>query len=357
MLLGTAVGVLPGIGPALTVALLLPVTYKLDPAGSLIMFAGIYYGGMYGGSTTAILINTPGESASMATALEGNKMAKAGRGGPALATAAIGSFVAGTHRDARPRLPRAVAGRTSRCSFGPEDYFALMCVAFVTVSATFGNSPIRGLTSLFIGLTLGLVGIDKLTGQARLAFGVPELLDGVEVTTLAVGLFAIGEALYVASRRHHVEEKLEPVRGSLWMTKEDWKRSWLAVAARHAVRLPDRRAAGRRRRDPDLPVLFDREAAHQASGGIRPRRDRGRRRSRGRQQRLRRRHAGAAADARPADLGDRRDDAGGLPAIRPQSRAAAVRREARSGVGPDRQPVHRQRHAAGAQSAAGRACG
>ena len=102
---------LPGIGPALTVALLLPVTYKLDPGGSLIMFAGIYYGGMYGGSTTAILINTPGESASMATALEGNKMAKAGRGGPALATAAIGSFVAGTHRHHRPCLPRAVAGR------------------------------------------------------------------------------------------------------------------------------------------------------------------------------------------------------------------------------------------------------
>jgi putative tricarboxylic transport membrane protein len=218
VLLGTAVGVLPGIGPALTVALLLPVTYKLDPGGSLIMFAGIYYGGMYGGSTTAILINTPGESASMATALEGNKMAKAGRGGPALATAAIGSFVAGTFL--APTLVE-IAVR-----FGPEDYFALMCVAFVTVSATFGDSPIRGLTSLFIGLTLGLVGIDRLTGQARLAFGIPELLDGVEVTTLAVGLFAVGEALYVASRRHHTEEKLEPVRGSLWMTKEDWKRSW-----------------------------------------------------------------------------------------------------------------------------------
>src|SRR5689334_13234993 len=223
--LGTAVGVLPGIGPALTVALLLPVTYKLDPGGSLIMFAGIYYGGMYGGSTTAILINTPGESASMATALEGNKMAKAGRGGPALATAAIGSFVAGTLATIglafiAPWLVD-IAVR-----FGPEDYFALMCVAFVTVSATFGDSPIRGLTSLFIGLTLGLVGIDKLTGQPRLAFGVPELLDGVEVTTLAVGLFAVGEALYVASRRHLVEEKLEPVRGSLWMTKEDWQRSW-----------------------------------------------------------------------------------------------------------------------------------
>src|SRR6185503_16094038 len=175
VLLGTAVGVLPGIGPALTVALLLPVTFKLDPGGSLIMFAGIYYGGMYGGSTTAILINTPGESASLATALEGHKMAKAGRGGPALATAAIGSFVAGTLATVflAPWLVKVAI------QFEPEDYFALMCVAFVTVSATFGDSPVRGLTSLFIGLTLGLVGIDKLTGQARLAFGVPDLLDGV----------------------------------------------------------------------------------------------------------------------------------------------------------------------------------
>jgi putative tricarboxylic transport membrane protein len=225
VLLGTAVGVLPGIGPALTVALLLPITFKLDPAGSLIMFAGIYYGGMYGGSTTSILINTPGESASMVTALEGNKMAKAGRGGPALATAAIGSFVAGTLATLgivflAPWLVNVAV------NFGPEDYFALMCVAFITVSATFGDSPVRGLTSLFIGLALGLVGIDKLTGQARLAFGVPDLLDGVEVTTLAVGLFALGEALFVASRRHLVEEKLEPVRGSLWMTREDWKRSF-----------------------------------------------------------------------------------------------------------------------------------
>lgn len=225
VLLGTAVGVLPGIGPALTVALLLPVTYKLDPAGSLIMFAGIYYGGMYGGSTTAILINTPGESASMATALEGNKMAKAGRGGPALATSAIGSFVAGGIATLgiaflAPYLVELAI------RFGPEDYFALMCLAFVTVSATFGNSPVRGLTSLFVGLLLGLVGIDQLTGQARLTFGIPELLDGVEVTTLAVGLFAVGEALFVASRHSKFAETIEAVRGSLWMTKEDWQRSW-----------------------------------------------------------------------------------------------------------------------------------
>jgi putative tricarboxylic transport membrane protein len=223
--LGTAVGVLPGIGPALTVALLLPVTFKLDPTGSLIMFAGIYYGGMYGGSTTSILINTPGESASIVTALEGNRMARAGRGGPALATAAIGSFVAGTIATVAlaffaPWLVEIAI------MFGPADYFALMVLAFVTVSATFGDSPLRGLTSLFVGLFLGLVGIDRLTGQARLTFGVPELLDGIEVTTLAVGLFAVGEALFMASRRKHAPDEIEPVRGSLWMTKQDWRRSW-----------------------------------------------------------------------------------------------------------------------------------
>jgi putative tricarboxylic transport membrane protein len=225
VLLGTAVGVLPGIGPALTVALLLPVTFKLDPTGSLIMFAGIYYGGMYGGSTTAILINAPGESASIATAIEGNKMARAGRGGPALATSAIGSFVAGTFATLglaflAPWLVQLAV------KFGPWDYFALMVVAFVTVSATFGSSILRGLTSLAIGLVLGLIGIDKLTGQARLAFGIPDLLDGVEVTTLAVGLFAVGEALYVASRYAHGPDELVPLKGSLWMTKADWRRSW-----------------------------------------------------------------------------------------------------------------------------------
>jgi putative tricarboxylic transport membrane protein len=225
VLLGTAVGVLPGIGPALTVALLLPVTYKLDPGGSLIMFAGIYYGGMYGGSTTSILINTPGESASMVTALEGNKMAKAGRGGPALATAAIGSFVAGTIATIGLALVAPWLVEFA-LRFGPADYFALMVVAFVTVSATFGASPVKGMTSLFLGLFLGLVGIDTLSGQARLTFGVAELLDGIEVTTLAVGLFAVGEALYVASRRRHKPEELIPVRGSLWMTREDWRRSW-----------------------------------------------------------------------------------------------------------------------------------
>lgn len=224
--LGTAVGVLPGIGPAMTVALLLPVTFKMDPAGSLIMFAGIYYGGMYGGSTTSILLNTPGESASIITAMEGNRMARKGRAGPALATAAIGSFVAGTIATALLTVFAPWLAEIA-IAFGPEDYFALMVVAFITVSATFGSSRLRGLTSLAIGLTLGLVGIDKLTGQARLAFGVPDLLDGLEVTTVAVAMFAVGEAMAVASQRSSLGEgQVQQIRGSLWMTAEDWRRSW-----------------------------------------------------------------------------------------------------------------------------------
>jgi putative tricarboxylic transport membrane protein len=227
VLLGTLVGILPGISPSLTVALLLPVTFKMDPTGSLIMFAGIYFGGMYGSSTTAILLNTPGEAASIATAIEGHKMARAGRGGPALSTAAIGSFVAGTLATLGLALlaPRLV---DLAVQAGPWDYFGLMMLALVTVSATFGDSVLRGLTSLVLGLVLGLVGIDKLTGQARLAYGVPALLDGVSITTLAVGLFAMGETLHVASRFTGVQEKIESVRGSLWMTLDDWRRSWKA---------------------------------------------------------------------------------------------------------------------------------
>ncbi|MFC0341922.1 tripartite tricarboxylate transporter permease [Paracoccus niistensis] len=225
VLLGTMVGVLPGIGPALTVALLLPVTYGLDPAGSLIMFAGIYYGGMYGGSTTSILLNTPGESASIITALEGNKMARNGRGGPALATAAIGSFIAGL---VATLLLAFLAPYIVRMAlvFGPREYFALMVLAFVTVSSAFGDSTLRGLTSLFLGLALGCIGIDQLTGQARLSFGFPDLLDGVDVTTLAVGMFAVGEALFVAGQHALDRDQVLPVKGSIWMSRRDWARSW-----------------------------------------------------------------------------------------------------------------------------------
>jgi putative tricarboxylic transport membrane protein len=223
-LLGTAVGVLPGIGPALTVALLLPATYQLAPTGSFIMFAGIYYGAMYGGSTTSILINTPGESASIITALEGNRMARRGRGAAALATAAIGSFVAGTLATVGLTfLAPFLVGIALR--FGPAEYFALMVLAFTTVSAVLGASRLRGGISLLVGLALGLIGIDTQTGQARYTLGIPALLDGVGVVLVVVGLFAVGETLYVASRFRGAAEVI-PIRGSVWMTREEWRRSW-----------------------------------------------------------------------------------------------------------------------------------
>ena len=170
--LGTLVGVLPGIGPALTVALLLPVTFSLEPIEAFIMFAGIYYGGMYGGSTTAILLNTPGESASVMTAVEGHLMARAGRGGAALATAAIGSFVAGTLATAALTFSAPIMANAA-LRFGPAEYFALTLLAFVAVSSVLGESRLKGLASLFFGLVLGLIGIDPLTGEARLSFGIP----------------------------------------------------------------------------------------------------------------------------------------------------------------------------------------
>ena len=227
VLLGTAVGVLPGIGPAMTVALLLPVTYVLEPTAALIVFAGIYYGGMYGGSTTSILLNTPGESASIVTAMEGNKMARAGRGAAALATAAIGSFVAGTIATVLLSLVAPVMARFA-VGLGPADYFALMVVAFLTVGALLGSSVSRGLFSLAIGLFIGIVGVDSLTGQTRYTLGVPELGDGIDVVIVAVGLFALGEALYVASRLRNGEIPLIPITKGwrTWMRRSDWKRSW-----------------------------------------------------------------------------------------------------------------------------------
>jgi putative tricarboxylic transport membrane protein len=222
---GTAVGVLPGIGPALTVALLLPVTYGLEPTSAFIMFAGIYYGAMYGGSTTAILLNTPGESGSIVTAIDGHEMARQGRGAQALATAAIGSFVAGTIATAALTFVAPLMVKMALL-FGPAEYFALMVLALVTVTAVLGDSLSRGLASLFFGLALGLVGIDLQTGQARLTFGIPELLDGIDTVVVAVGLFAIGETLYNAARYRFEKEEIYALKGSKWMGKEDWKRSW-----------------------------------------------------------------------------------------------------------------------------------
>jgi putative tricarboxylic transport membrane protein len=222
VLLGTAVGVLPGIGPAMTLALLLPITYSVEPASALIMFAGIYYGGMYGGSTTSILLNTPGESSSVVTAIEGNKMAKAGRAAQALATAAIGSFIAGTIGTLllvlfAPKLAAEVV------KLGAPSYFALLLLALFAVTAVLGTSRLRGFTALFIGLAIGLVGTQ--TGQPRLTFGSPLLADGIDIVVVAVAIFAIGEALWVASHLRRRPLDIIPV-GQPWMSRDDWGRSW-----------------------------------------------------------------------------------------------------------------------------------
>jgi putative tricarboxylic transport membrane protein len=224
VLLGTAVGVLPGIGPAMTVALLLPVTYGLEPTSAFIMFAGIYYGGMYGGSTTSILLNTPGESSTVITAIEGHQMAKAGRAAQALATAAIGSFVAGTIGTTLLVVCAPVVVAFA-LSLGAPSYLAIIVLALLAVTAVLGKSRLRGFASLGLGLAIGLVGIDPVTGQQRLVFDQPLLVDGLDIVVVAVAIFAVGEALWVAAHLRRTGVHTIPV-GRAWMGRADWKRSW-----------------------------------------------------------------------------------------------------------------------------------
>ena len=223
--LGTLVGVLPGIGPALAIALLLPITYTVAPSSALIMFAAIYYGAMYGGSTTSILLNTPGESGSVMTALEGNQMARRGRAGAALATAAIGSFIAGSIATlilafAAPEIADLAI------KVGAADYVALMLVAFTTVGSLLGSSQIRGFISLAIGLVLGLVGADLQSGLTRLAFGNVSASEGIETVIVIVSIFALGEALYIASRFKDSGWTVISMKGKALMSREDARRSW-----------------------------------------------------------------------------------------------------------------------------------
>lgn len=234
--LGTAIGVLPGIGPAVTVAMLLPITAQVEPTASMIFFAGIYYGAMYGGSTTSILLNTPGETGTMVTALEGFKMAKHGRAGAALATSAIGSFVAGTIATVLVTLFAPVVADYA-VRLGPPEYFCIMLLAFTTVSAVLGKSALRGMTALFVGLAMGLVGIDQISGAARYTVGVPEFFDGIEVVLIAVGLFAVGETLYNALYEGHSVAEMTAM-GKVHMTRAEWRRSWPAWLRGTALGFP-----------------------------------------------------------------------------------------------------------------------
>ncbi|QGK72306.1 tripartite tricarboxylate transporter permease [Allosaccharopolyspora coralli] len=224
VLLGTAIGVLPGIGPAMAVALLLPVTFALEPTAAFIMFAGIYFGGMFGGSTTSILLNTPGESAAVVAAIEGNPMARKGRGSQALATAAIGHFI-GAVVGITLLVLLAPTIADLAVNIGAPDFFAIMMLAFIAVTSVLGSSRIRGFASLLIGLTIGIIGLDEMTGQQRLTFGILHLSDGIDVVIVAVGLFAIGESLWVAAHLRRSSGKPIPV-GQPWLGADDLRRTW-----------------------------------------------------------------------------------------------------------------------------------
>ena len=225
VLMGTIIGVLPGIGPSAGIALLIPITYGMNPTSALIMMAGIYYGAKYGGSTTAILIRTPGEAASVMTSIDGYEMAKNGRAGAALAVSAIGSFIAGTIGVIGLTL-FALPLTSMALKFGPAEYFTLMLFAMTAVSTLTGDSPAKGVTATILGLMIATIGIDLQSGQARFTMGVPEFLDGVGFVVVVVGLFAMAEVLRgLEDIFRGSSAQAMKITGKLWLTKEEWKRS------------------------------------------------------------------------------------------------------------------------------------
>ncbi|WP_370262893.1 tripartite tricarboxylate transporter permease [Limnobacter sp.] len=226
--LGTAIGVLPGLGPTATIAMLLPITFGLPPVSSLIMLAGIYYGAQYGGSTTAILVNLPGESSSVVTALDGYQMARQGRAGKALATAAIGSFVAGTFATvllvlfAPPLADIAL-------QFGAAEYFSLMVLGLVASVVLASGSLLQALGMIVLGLLLGLAGTDVNSGLERYTFDSPYMAEGINFVILAMGMFGLGEIIKNLEEEHMRSAMVSKVKG-LWPNKEDFKRmAWPIV--------------------------------------------------------------------------------------------------------------------------------
>lgn len=227
--LGTIVGVLPGIGPSASIALLIPITYGMDPTSALIMLAGIYYGTKYGGSTTAILINTPGESASVMTAIDGYQMARKGRAGAALAISAVGSFIAGTLGVVGLTL-FAVPLTSMALKFGPAEYFALMLFAMTAVSSLAGKSPAKAAISTILGLMIATIGIDLQSGQPRYTADIPELQDGIAFVIAVVGLFAVAEVFSsIEEMVKGIRPEMIKLRGKLWFTREEWNRSVMPI--------------------------------------------------------------------------------------------------------------------------------
>jgi putative tricarboxylic transport membrane protein len=226
--LGTLIGVLPGIGPVATIAMLLPATYALPPIAALIMLAGIYYGAQYGGSTTAILVNLPGESSSVVTCIDGYQMARQGRAGPALAAAGIGSFFAGS---VGTLILAAFAGPLTEVAFkfGPAEYFSLMILGLIGAVVLASGSLLKAIAMILLGLLLGLVGTDVNSGVARFSFDIPELTDGIGFVVIAMGVFGYGEIITNLARHEDDREVFTAEVKGLFPTKEDFKRMTPAI--------------------------------------------------------------------------------------------------------------------------------
>src|SRR4051812_26034684 len=224
VLLGTLIGVLPGIGPVATIAMLLPVTFSLSPITALIMLAGIYYGAQYGGSTSAILVNLPGESSSVVTCLDGYQMARQGRAGVALATAALGSFFAGCVATVIVAMFAPPLAEVA-LKFGPSEYFSLMVLGLVAAVVLAHGSVLKAVAMVILGLLLGLVGTDVNSGVLRFAFGISELADGIGFVTVAMGVFGIAEIITNLEMKDEREVFTNKVT-NMWPTREDWHRMW-----------------------------------------------------------------------------------------------------------------------------------
>jgi putative tricarboxylic transport membrane protein len=224
--LGTLIGVLPGLGPVATMAMLLPTVYAMDATSALIMLAGIYYGAQYGGSTTSILINVPGEASAVMTALDGHAMARRGRAGTALAVAAIGSFFAGTVGTAVVALLAAPLAEVT-LAFGPRENFALLVFGLVSSVILVRGSLLKGLAVMLLGMLLGQINTDRISGVARYSLGLVELTDGIGVVVVAMGVFGIAEVILSVKERSH-DSAVMPV-GGLWPTRADWAAAWPAV--------------------------------------------------------------------------------------------------------------------------------
>ena len=327
-LIGTLIGVLPGIGPIATIAMLLPLTFHLEPVSGLIMLAGIFYGAQYGGSTTAILVNLPGETSSVVTCIDGHQMARQGRAGSALAIAALGSFFAGTVSTvliAAFAPPLATVGQ----SFGAPEYFSLMVLGLIAAVVLAHGSVLKAIAMIVLGLLLGLVGTDGKPAARASPSASRELSDGIDFAALAIGVFGVGE---IIANLAQPDESALAGRAKDHAAVADargFPPRLAGGAARHRARLAARRAA-RRRRDAELVRrLRAREEGRARPVAFRPRRGRGRGRPGIRQQRRRADLVHSDADARHSrqcgdGADDRRDDHPRHPA-RPADHDRAAR--------------------------------